>query len=78
MNKMNKIFALVLIVALVSLGLTGCKDKSEHPTGDHPTTSEETTTNEHPTTSEETTTNEHPTTSEETTTNEHPAVEQPK
>ena len=40
MNKLKKVFVLVLIVAVVSLGLAGCKDKSEHehPTGgEHPT-----------------------------------------
>ena len=34
MNNLKKVFVLVLIVAVVSLGLVGCKDKdkSEHPT----------------------------------------------
>ena len=62
MNKVKKIFILVLIVAVVSLGLTGCKDKSEHPSGEHPTS-------EHP--SKETKSEEHPT-------SEHPTGEHPK
>jgi len=62
MNKVKKIFVLVLIVAVVSLGLTGCKDKSEHPSGEHPTS-------EHP--SKETKSEEHPT-------SEHPTGEHPK
>ena len=52
MNKVKKIFVLVLIVAVVSLGLTGCKDKSEHPSGEHSTSehpSKETPSEEHPT-----------------------------
>jgi len=36
MHWLKKLFVLVLIVGLVSLGLTGCKEKSEHPTGEHP------------------------------------------
>ncbi len=51
MNKVKKIFALLLIVAVISLGLIGCKDKSEHPTGEgssseHP--AKETPSDEHP------------------------------
>jgi hypothetical protein len=39
MSKVKKVFMLVLIVAVVSLGLMGCKEKKEHPTGDeHPST----------------------------------------
>jgi hypothetical protein len=67
MNKVKKVFVLVLIAAVVSLGLTGCKKKSEHPSGDHPSS-------EHPTKetpSEETQTEEHPT-------SEHPTGEHPK
>ena len=47
MNKMKKLFVLVLIVTMVSVGLVGCK-KHEHPTGDkeHPT---EETSSDHPT-----------------------------
>ena len=56
MNKVKKIFVSVLIVAIVSLGLTGCKKKSEHPAGEHP--SSEHPTEEHPT--EEHPTGEHP------------------
>ena len=52
MNKVKKVFVLVLIVAVVSLGMMGCKKKSEHPSG-------ETTSEEHP--SKETTSEEHPT-----------------
>lgn len=33
---MKKIFVLVLIATVLSLSLTGCKDKSEHPSGEHP------------------------------------------
>jgi hypothetical protein len=47
MNKLKKIFVLVLIIAVASLGLTGCKkDKSEHPAGEHP--SKEAAPGEHP------------------------------
>lgn len=47
MNRVKKLFVLVLIVAVVSLGLTGCKKKSKPPAGEHPT--EEHPTEEHPT-----------------------------
>ncbi len=36
MNKLKKILVLVLIAAVVSLGGSGCKGKSEHPTNEHP------------------------------------------
>ncbi len=36
MNKVKKVFVLVLIAAVVSLGFTGCKQKSEHPSGETP------------------------------------------
>lgn len=36
MKNVKKLLVLVLIAAVLSLGLTGCKDKSEHPTGEHP------------------------------------------
>ena len=62
MNKVKKVFVLVLITAVVSLGLTGCKKKSEHPSGDHPSS-------EHP--SKEAPTEEHPS-------SEHPSGEHPK
>jgi len=62
MNKVKKIFALLLIVAVISFGLTGCKDKGEHPTG-------ESATKEHPT-------KEHPT--EKSATEEHPTKEHPE
>ena len=42
--KMKKLFILLLVAAVVSLGFTGCKKEAEdHPTGEHPTA------NEHPT-----------------------------
>jgi hypothetical protein len=62
MKKLKKLFVLVLVAAVVSLGLAGCKNSHEHPTGDHPSS-------EHPT--EETSTEEHPS-------SEHPAGEHPK
>lgn len=31
MNKLKKLFVLVLVAAVVSLGLTGCKQKNEQP-----------------------------------------------
>jgi len=62
MNKVKKVFVLVLIAAVVSLGLTGCKKHSEHPSGDHPSS-------EHP--SKKAPTEEHPT-------SEHPTGEHPK
>ena len=62
MNKMKKLFVLVLIAAVVALGMIGCKDKSEHPTGEHPSS-------EHPS-------KEAPT--EETPSSEHPTGEHPK
>jgi len=46
-NKMKKLFILVLVAAVVSLGLTGCKQKSEQPTEEHPTS--EHPSSEHPT-----------------------------
>ncbi len=33
----RKTLLLTLIVAIASLGLTGCKEKSDHSTADHPT-----------------------------------------
>ncbi len=72
MNKVKKLFVLVLIAGIVSLGLTGCKDKSEHPTGDHPSSEQSTekaATQEHPS-------GEHPT--EEAAPQEHPTGEHPK
>ena len=47
MNKFKKLIVLLLVVAVGSLGLIGCKDKADHPTGnDHPST--ETATEENP------------------------------
>ncbi len=68
MNKMRKVFVLVLVAAIVSLGFMGCKDNGEHehPAGEHPKS-------EHPT--EEGSKSEHPT--EEGSTSEHPASEHP-
>ena len=62
MNKLKKMFVLVLIAAVVSFGQMGCKQESEHPSGEHPTS-------EHP--SEETPSEEHPS-------GEHPSGEHPK
>jgi hypothetical protein len=59
MNKAKMVFVLVLIAAVVSLGLTGCKN--EHPSGEHPSS-------EHP--SKKTPSEEHP--SEEHPSGEHP------
>jgi hypothetical protein len=64
MNRKVKWAAIMLIIALLaaSFSLTGCKKKSEHPSGDHPT-------GEHP--SKEAATQEHPSA-------EHPTTEHPK
>jgi hypothetical protein len=67
MKELKKLFVLVLVAAVVSLGLAGCKNGPEHPTGEHPSS-------EHPT--EETSTEEHP--SDEHPSSEHPAGEHPK
>jgi len=56
MNNVKIIFVSVLIAAVVSLGLTGCKDKSEHPSEETP--SKELPSSEHP--SEEHPSGEHP------------------
>ncbi len=51
MNKMKNIFMLVLIAAVISLGLTGCKGKSKPPakeTQSEETPSKETPAKEHP------------------------------
>lgn len=61
MNKVKKVLVLMLIAAVVSLGLMGCKEKGEHPSGDQ-------LSSEHPA-------GEHPT--EETPDGEHPAGEHP-
>ena len=47
MNKLKKIFVLVLIVAFVSLGVTACKQKDDQPSGDQST--KEAAADEHPT-----------------------------
>jgi len=64
---MKKILVLLLVTAVVSLGLTACKEKSEHPTGEHP--NKETAAEEHPA-------GEHP--AKEAASEEHPAGEHPK
>ena len=51
MNKLKKVFVLVLVAAVVSFGLTGCKEKSEPPAEEQSaqeTPSEETPAEEHP------------------------------
>jgi len=52
MNEVKKLLVLLLTVAVVSLSLTGCKHKDEHPSeGDHPSKkapSEEHPAGEHP------------------------------
>ena len=51
MDKMKKVIVLVLVVAVGSLSLIGCKDKAEHPNAEHPSTEtsqEETPAPEHP------------------------------
>jgi hypothetical protein len=73
MDKLKKLFVLVLIVGIVSLVLTGCKEHEEHPTGEHPSSSEhpsgEKSAEEHPA-------GEHPT--EKAAPQEHPAGEHPE
>ena len=47
MNKIKKVFVLLLIAVVISFGLMGCKKKaSEHPEGEHPTSEQPA---EHPT-----------------------------
>ena len=67
MKKIKEVFVLLLIAAVVSLCLAGCKDKSEPAAGEQPTS-------EHPT--EEHPTEEHPT--EEHPKSEHPTSEHPE
>jgi uncharacterized lipoprotein YehR (DUF1307 family) len=62
MKKMKKILVLLLVAAIVSFGLMGCKEKSEHPTAEQPTKGTE---------SKETESGEHPA-------GEHPAGEHPE
>ena len=71
MNTVKKVFALVLIAAVVFLGATGCNKKSEKPAGDHPS-------GEHPsneTVSKDAAAKETPV--KETEPNETPAAEHP-
>ena len=66
-NKMKKLFILLLVMTVVSLGSTGCKQHHDHPTGEHPSS-------EHPTEekkAEEQPAGEHPT-------SEHPTGEHPQ
>jgi hypothetical protein len=70
MDKIKKLFVLLLIVMVASLGLVGCKKNHEHPTGDHPTKK----TDEHP--NKEHPNSEHP--NSEHPKSEHPAGEHPK
>lgn len=67
MSKVKRILVLVMIVAVASFCLTGCKEKKEHPDGEHP--SKEAASEEHPA-------GEHP--SKEAASEEHPAGEHPK
>jgi hypothetical protein len=46
MNKVKKLLVLLLVAAVVSLSLTGCKSETEPPAEEPPT--EETSTGEHP------------------------------
>ena len=62
LHCLKKLFVLVLIVGVVSLVLTGCKEHGEHPSGEHP--SGEKSAEEHPT--------------GEAAPQEHPAGEHPK
>ena len=66
MNKIMKMFVLMLIVAFVSLGLTSCNNNGEHPSSEHP--SKKVTSKEHPS-------GEHPakeTSDKKRTTGDHP------
>ena len=45
MSKLKRILVLVMVVAVASFSLTGCK-KKEHPEGEHP--SKEAASEEHP------------------------------
>ena len=36
-NKMKKLFVLMLVAAVVSFSLTGCKKEGGNPSDDHPT-----------------------------------------
>jgi hypothetical protein len=72
MNLLKKIFMLVMIVAVISLGFTGCKHDGDHPSGDHPAGDHPA--GEHPSKeapSEEKPAGDHPA-------GEHPAGEHPK
>jgi len=71
MDKLKNILVVLLIAVVVSFGQMGCKQESEHPSGDHPTS--EHPASEHPT--EEAPTEEAPT--EETPTEETPSEEHP-
>jgi hypothetical protein len=66
MNKVKRLLVLLMVVAVASFCLTGCKKKSEHPEGEHP--SKEAASEEHPK-------SEHP--SKEAESEEHPKGEHP-
>ena len=67
MNNLKKLFVLVLVVAVASLGMIACSNKSEPTSDDHP--SVEQSSDEHPS-------GEHP--SGEQSSDEHPSSEHPK
>ena len=69
MDKLKKIFVVVLMAVVVSFSQMGCKQESEPPSGDNSTS--EQAASEHP--SEETPSEETP--SEEHPTSEHPTGE---
>lgn len=46
MNRMREVLALMLTLAVISLGLAGCKHNGEHPSSEHPAS--EHPTSEHP------------------------------
>ena len=73
MEKLKKIFVLVLIVAFVSVGLTSCNNKDEHPSGEHPNSVQPS--EEHPKGEEPS--EEHPK-GEEQPKSEHPTSEHPE
>ena len=83
MDKLKKLFVLVLVAAVISIGLTGCKQKGEQPaegtaSGEHPAASEHPTeeapAEEAPAAEKEA--EEHP--AEEHPTEEHPTAEHPQ
>ena len=72
MKKLRKVLVLLLTVAVVSLGLTGCKGESEQPSGEHPSSEHPST--EHPS-------SEHPSAEDSPNappSGEHPSSEHPQ